>query len=101
MNNNKNIIFIGKTNSLGGFMIFYEIPWVDVEDDFEELIKFQPIEINNTSAEKIENLSNLSVRAKILLSAVAGAALQYLLDNDVPFTGDWEIKVEKEVWYHE
>ena len=82
-------------------MIFYEIPWVDFEDDFEELIKFQPIEINNTSAEKIENLSNLSVRAKILLSAVAGAALQYLLDNDVPFTGDWMIKVEKEVRYHE
>lgn len=81
-------------------MIFYEIPWVDVEDDFEELIKFQPIEINNTSAEKIENLSNLSVRAKILLSAVAGAAIQYLLDNNVPFTGDWEIKVEKEVRYY-
>ena len=82
-------------------MIFYEIPWVDVEDKFEELIKFQPIEINNTSAEKIEELSNLSVRAKILLSAVAGAAIQYLLDNDVPFTGDWMIKVEKEVRYHE
>lgn len=97
MNNNKNIIFIGKTGSLGQFMIFYEIPWVDACDDFEELIKFRPIEINNTSAEKIENLSNLSVRAKILLSAVAGAAIQYLLDNDVPFTGDWEIKVEKEV----
>lgn len=82
-------------------MIFYEIPWVDVEDDFEELDKFQSITINDTAAEKIENLSNLSIRSKILLSAVAGAALQYLLDNDVPFTGDWEIKVEKEVWYHE
>ena len=48
MNNNKNIIFIGKTNSLGGFMIFYEIPLVEIEDDFEveELIKFKPIEIN-------------------------------------------------------
>ena len=82
-------------------MIFYEIPLVEIEDDFEveELIKFQPIEINNTSAEKIENLSNLSIRAKILLSAVAGAAIQYLLDNDIPFTGDWEIKVEKEVRY--
>ena len=82
-------------------MIFYEIPWVEIEDDFEELIKFQSITINDTTAEKIENLSNLSIRSKILLSAVAGAALQYLLDNDVPFTGDWEIKVEKEVWYHE
>ena len=101
MNNNKNIIFIGKTSSLGQFMIFYEIPWVEIEDDFEELIKFQSITINDTTAEKIENLSNLSIRSKILLSAVAGAALQYLLDNDVPFTGDWEIKVEKEVWYHE
>lgn len=101
MNNNKNIIFIGKTGSLGQFMIFYEIPWVDAEDDFEELIKFQSITINDTTAEKIENLRNLSIRSKILLSAVAGAALQYLLDNDVPFTGDWEIKVEKEVLYHE
>ena len=82
-------------------MIFYEIPCINSEDDFEELIKFQSITINDTDAEKIENLSNLSIRSKILLSAVAGAALQYLLDNDVPFTGDWEIKVEKEVRYHE
>jgi hypothetical protein len=91
-----NIIFIGKTNSLSGFNIYYEIGWA-VDEDFDELIKYRPISINETTAEKIEALEGLSLRSKILLSAVAGAAIQYLLDSDIPFVDDWEIKVEKEV----
>lgn len=92
----KTIIFIGKSNRLGGFDIFHEIPWTATED-FNELIKFPTITINDTTAEKIDGLDGLSLKSKILLSAVAGAAIQYLLDNDIPFTGDWEIKVEQEV----
>lgn len=93
---NKTIIFIGKSNSLGGFDIFHEIPW-DATEDFNELIKFPTITINDTTAERIESLDGLSIRSKILLSAAAGAAIQYLLDKDIPFVGDWEIKVEQEV----
>ena len=93
----KNIIFIGKTNSLGGFNIYHEIGWA-VDEDFNELIKYRPISISETTAEKIETLDGLSLRSKILLSAVAGAAIQYLLDNEIPFVGDWEIKVEKEAF---
>ena len=89
-------VFIGKTNAMKGFDIFYDIPWLENED-FDELIKFGSIKINETTAEAIEGLEGLSLRSKILLSAVAGAAIQYLLDNDVPFVGDWEIAVEKEV----
>lgn len=91
----KNIIFIGQTNYLGGFDIYHEIGW-DAEEDFSELINYRPISINDTTAEKIEALEGLSLRSKILLSAVAGAAIQYLLDNDIPFTGEWEIKAYKE-----
>lgn len=89
-------VFIGKTNRLGGFDIFYDIPWT-ADENFDDLIDFGPIAINGTTAENIEGLEGLSLRSKILLSAVAGAAIQYLLDNDVPFDGYWEIKVEKEV----
>ena len=89
-------VFIGKTNTFGGFDIFYDIPWA-ITEDFDELIDFGPIAINETTAEKIEGLEGLSLRSKILFSAVAGAAIQYLLDNDVPFDGYWEIMVEKEV----
>jgi hypothetical protein len=92
----ENIIFIGKTNAIGGFNIYHEIGWA-ADEDFSELIKYGPISISEATAEKIETLDGLSLRSKILLSAVAGAAIQYLLDNDIPFVGDWEIGVEKEV----
>lgn len=91
----KNIIFIGRTRFDGGFDIYYEIGWA-ADEDFDELIKYRPISINETTAEKIDALEGLSIRSRILLSAVAGAAIQYLLDNDIAFTGEWEIKVEKE-----
>lgn len=90
----KNIIFIGRRVSHIRFNIYYEIEWA-VDEDFDELIKFGEIPINDTTAEKIESLEGLSLRSKILLSAMAGAAIQYLLDNDIPFEGDWEIKAYK------
>lgn len=90
------VVFVGKTNSMCGFDIFYDIPWLAVED-FDELIKFGSIRINDTTAEKIEALDGLSIRGKILLSAITGAAIQYLIDKDIPFTGEWEIMAEKEV----
>lgn len=93
---NRTIVFIGKTMSNGGFEIFHEITWA-VDEDFNELIKYGPISINQTTAEKIEGLEGLSLRSKILLSAVAGAAIQYLMDKAIPFTGEWEIAVEEEV----
>lgn len=93
---NKNIVFIGSTNALGGFNVFHEISW-DADEDFTELVELKPISINESTAERIEAIEGLSLRSKILLSAVAGAAIQYLLDNDFPFVGEWEIKVEKEV----
>ena len=91
-----NIIFIGKTNNLGGFDIYHEFSWNAIED-FGEIIKHSPVRISDTEAESIEKMDGLSIRSKILFSAVAGAAIQYLIDNDIPFTGDWEISVEKEV----
>lgn len=90
------VVFVGKTNSMCGFDIFYDIPWL-ADEDFDELIKFGSIRINETSAEHIEALEGLSLRSKILLSAIAGAAIQYLIDKDIPFTCEWEIMAEKEV----
>ena len=38
--------------------------------------------LNKVAADKIVKLNNLSETAKILLSAVAGAVIQYLMDNN-------------------
>lgn len=38
--------------------------------------------LNKMAAYQIEKLNNLSETAKILLSAVAGAVIQYLIDNN-------------------
>lgn len=62
----------GHPEKLGEFL------W-EVDEDFSE-IKNIWWRLRETSAEAIENFS-LSVRAKILLSAVAGAAFQLLIDN--------------------
>ena len=39
--------------------------------------------INEMAADQIVNINNMSETAKILLSAVAGAVIQYLMDNNV------------------
>lgn len=38
--------------------------------------------MNDVSADKIVKMDNLSETAKILLSAVGGASIQYLMDNN-------------------
>ena len=72
-------LFIGKTNSLGGFDIFYELPWI-LDEDFDNLIKLSPFKLSETAVVNILAMSNLSETEKILLSAAAGAAIQHLID---------------------
>ena len=61
----------------------YEIVWA-LSEHFEEL-KGKTYSLNEIAAEQIEKNNNLSVTAKILLSAVAGAVIQYLIDKELPF----------------
>lgn len=57
----------------------YKIEWA-LSEHFEEL-KGKEFMLDEVSAEQIEKISGLSVTAKILLSAVAGAVIQYLMDK--------------------
>lgn len=74
-------LFIGQTNELGGFDVLHELPWVIVED-FDALIKHKPFKLTQTSAKDILAMTDLTPRDKLLLSAAAGAAVQFLIDND-------------------
>lgn len=58
----------------------YQIEW-NLSEYFGEL-KGKKFLINKMAAEQIEMIENLSNTAKILLSAVAGAVIQYLIDNN-------------------
>ena len=58
----------------------YQIEWA-ISEHFDEL-KGKKYELNKMAADQIENINNLSNTAKILLSAVAGAVIQHLLDNN-------------------
>ena len=57
----------------------YQIEWA-LSEHFDEL-KGMKFMLNEVAADQIVKLNNLSEVAKILLSAVAGAAIQYLMDN--------------------
>ncbi len=59
----------------------YQIEWA-LSEYFDEL-KGMKCMLNEVSADQIVLINNLSETAKILLSAVAGAVIQYLIDNDV------------------
>lgn len=61
----------------------YNIRWA-LSEYFEEL-KGKTFMLNELSAEQIEKNNDLSIIAKILLSAVAGAVIQYLIDKELPF----------------
>lgn len=61
----------------------YEIEWA-LSEYFEEL-KGKTFMLNEVSAKQIEKINNLSIIAKILLSAVAGAVIQHLIDKEFPF----------------
>lgn len=58
----------------------YQIEWA-LSEHFDELrgMKFM---LNNVAADQIVKIDNLSETAKLLLSAVAGAVIQYLIDNE-------------------
>ena len=58
----------------------YQIEWA-LSEYFGEL-KGKKFMINKMAADQIVIMNNLSEIAKILLSAVAGAVIQYLIDND-------------------
>lgn len=57
-----------------------DITW-EADEDFRELIGIT-CSIGKTNAADIENIPGLSMRSKILLSAIAGAVIQRLLDED-------------------
>ena len=60
----------------------YQIEWA-LSEYFGEL-KGMKFMLNEVAADQIIKLDNLSEVAKILLSAVAGASIQYLMDNNCP-----------------
>ena len=58
----------------------YQIEW-NLSEYFDEL-KGMKFMLNKMSADQIVMINNISETAKILLSAVAGAVIQHLLDNN-------------------
>lgn len=53
-----------------------------VSEHFAELVN-KTYNISDMEAIKIEKIDNLSLTAKILLSAVAGAIIQHLIDKNI------------------
>ena len=60
----------------------YQIEWA-LSEYFDEL-KGMKFMLNEVAADQIIKINNLSETAKILLSAVAGAVIQYLIDINCP-----------------
>ena len=58
----------------------YQIEWA-LSEHFGEL-KGMKFMLNEVAADQIAKINDLSETAKILLSAVAGATIQYLIDNN-------------------
>ncbi|MBR2247828.1 MAG: hypothetical protein IKN74_01315 [Clostridia bacterium] len=57
----------------------YQIEWA-LSEYFDEL-KGKKFNLNEVAADQIIQIKDLSETAKILLSAVAGAVIQHLIDN--------------------
>lgn len=55
------------------------IEW-EMNEDFSELINLGAISFSKTTATEIMKIDNISVTSKILLSAVAGAITQHIID---------------------
>ena len=72
----------------------YEIEWA-ISEHFNEL-KGMKFNLNEVAADQIITINDLSEVAKILLSAVAGAVIQHLIDINVPidkiFSGYFIVK---------
>ena len=66
----------------------YQIEWA-LSEHFGELIgkKFM---LNKMAADQIVMINNISETAKILLSAVAGAVIQHLIDNNLQINSIFE-----------
>lgn len=60
----------------------YKIEWA-LSEYFNEL-KGMRFELNSVAADQIVLINNLNETAKILLSAVAGAVIQHLIDINCP-----------------
>ena len=60
----------------------YQIEWA-LSEFFDEL-KGMKFMCNEVAADQIVKIENLSETAKILLSAVAGAVIQHLIDKECP-----------------
>ena len=58
----------------------YQIEWA-LSEYFDEL-KGMKFMLNEVAADQIVKINDLSETAKILLSAVAGAVIQHLIDKD-------------------
>ena len=59
----------------------YRIEWA-LSEYFDEL-KGMKFMLNNVAANQIIKMNDLSEMAKILLSAVSGAVIQHLIDNNL------------------
>jgi hypothetical protein len=72
----------------------YEIEWA-ISEHFNEL-KGMKFNLNEVAADQIITINKLSEVAKILLSAVAGAVIQHLIDINAPidkiFSGYFIVK---------
>ena len=66
----------------------YQIEWA-LSEYFGEL-KGKKFILNKMAAEQIGMINNLSDTAKILLSAVAGAVIQHLIDNNYQINNIFE-----------
>ena len=66
----------------------YQIEWA-LSEYFGEL-KGKKFMLNEMAADQIEIINNLSYTAKILLSAVAGAVIQHLIDNNCQINSIFE-----------
>ena len=58
----------------------YQIEWA-ISEYFGEL-KGKKFILNEVAADQIVKINNISETAKILLSAIAGAVIQHLIDNN-------------------
>ena len=75
-----------------------EISWA-IAEQFSELIG-KVFSLGKMEAVEIEKMTNLSSTAKLLLSAVAGAIIQRLIDNgvnpqDIFSVGEFQVEGEK------
>lgn len=72
----------------GNDYLIDSINWA-IEEDFSELTKIR-IPFNKTSAADIMKMDNISDCSKILLSAVAGAVIQHVIDCYSDMMGDFD-----------